>query len=63
MLGGRSGSFIFYSDDKRFLIKTVSRDDLKAFLDLENDYFKHLRKNPRTLLARIYGFYKVIVEE
>ena len=57
---GASGSFFFFSKDKHFIIKTMSQSEKEFFLkNLAMPYFEHLRKNPTSLLARIYGFYTV----
>ena len=57
---GASGSFFFFSKDKRFIVKTMSSDEKDFFLDkVALPYFDHLQKNPLSLLARIYGAYTV----
>ena len=38
-------------------------DELKVFLEALPDYFEHLRNNPNCLLARIYGVFKVKMED
>ena len=60
---GKSGSFFFFSHDKRFIIKTMYDDELKIFLEALPDYFTHLKQNPNCLLARIYGVFKVKMED
>jgi hypothetical protein len=35
---GASGSFFFFSHDRRFLIKTMTSGELKLFLKLLPDY-------------------------
>jgi len=60
---GASGSFFFFSYDKRFIIKTMSDTELKLFKGrLGTNYFRYLEKNPKSLLARIYGIYTVNIE-
>jgi 1-phosphatidylinositol-4-phosphate 5-kinase len=39
---GKSGSFFFFSHDKKFIIKTMTKGDLKAFKALFQTYFKHV---------------------
>lgn len=59
---GKSGSFFFFSHDKKFLIKTMNERELKVFLDALPDYLSHLQKNPFSLIARIYGIFTVSME-
>ena len=60
---GASGSFFFFSADKRFIIKTMTNVELKFFLDkVAKKYFSYLEKTQTSLLARIYGIYKVKIQ-
>ena len=60
---GASGSFFFFSQDKRFIIKTMSQEEKKFFINkLALNYFAHLKKYPASLLARIYGIYTVKID-
>ena len=57
---GASGSFFFFSKDKRFIVKTMNSSEKEFFLGkLALPYFEHLRSNPTSLLARIYGIFTV----
>lgn len=60
---GKSGSFFFYTHDNKFLIKTVTNNELETLLEgfIEN-YYDHLNLNRKTLLAKIYGIYTVIIK-
>ena len=60
---GKSGSFFFFCHDKKFIIKTMYDHELKVFLEALPDYFTHVKENPNCLLARIYGVYKVKMED
>ena len=60
---GKSGSFFFFSDDEKFLIKTMTQDDFRTFKKLFRLYFEHINKYPDSLLARIYGVYSVKMDE
>ena len=53
---GKSGSFFFFSRDKRFIIKTMFPEELDAIMLKLEDYFSHLEKD-ESLLARIYGIF------
>ncbi|KAK9815589.1 hypothetical protein WJX72_006406 [[Myrmecia] bisecta] len=56
---GKSGSVFFLSDDDRFLIKTVRKDEMRILLDLIPKYYRHCETNPDTLLTRFYGVHRV----
>lgn len=60
---GKSGSFFFFSHDKKFIIKTMYDDELKIFLEALPEYFEHLKNNPNSMIARIYGVFKVKMED
>ena len=60
---GASGSFFFFSKDKRFIVNTKSPGEKDFFLSkLALAYFEYLKKNPTSLLARIYGVYTVTIK-
>jgi Phosphatidylinositol-4-phosphate 5-Kinase len=58
---GKSGSVFFLSDDDRFLIKTVRREEMKMLLDFVPAYYSHVRLNSNTLLTQFYGVHRVTI--
>jgi 1-phosphatidylinositol-4-phosphate 5-kinase len=56
---GASGSFFFFSKDKRFIIKTMSSDELTLFLKLLPEYEQHMAIEKKSLFSRIYGVYTI----
>lgn len=57
---GASGSFFFFSHDRKFIIKTITREEKDFFIDkVATEYFQHLFEQRQSLLARIYGVYTV----
>ncbi|KAI0233089.1 Phosphatidylinositol-4-phosphate 5-kinase [Massospora cicadina] len=56
---GKSGSFFYYSQDFRFIIKTVHHTEHKFFRKILPGYYEHVRANPDTLISRIYGLHRV----
>jgi hypothetical protein len=38
-------------------------DELKVFLEALPDYFEHIKLYPNSLIARIYGVFKVKMED
>ena len=60
---GKSGSFMFYSADKRFLIKTMNKSEQAVLVKALPKYLDHLCKNKKSLIAKIYGIYTVKMED
>ncbi|KAJ9078772.1 Phosphatidylinositol-4-phosphate 5-kinase [Entomophthora muscae] len=56
---GKSGSFFYYSQDFRFIIKTVHHSEHKFFRKILPGYYEHVKANPDTLISRIYGLHRV----
>jgi hypothetical protein len=57
---GSSGSFFFFSHDQRFLIKTMSSEEVKKMLKMLDAYIEHIKAtNNDSMLARIYGIFKI----
>lgn len=54
---GKSGSFFFFSFDKKFIIKTMFDHELDIFMEHIEDYFLHFHEHPNSLMARIYGIF------
>ena len=59
---GKSGSFFISTDDNKYMIKTLKSDELEllkhTFL---YNYINHIKKNPNSLLCRLYGMYNIIL--
>ena len=51
---------MFYlSDDERFLVKTVSREEARLLLTRIPAYYRHCAAHPGTLLTRFCGVHRV----
>lgn len=59
---GASGSFFFFSQNREFIIKTMTQRELDRFLEILPYYEIHLSENKNSLLARIYGVYTIKME-
>ena len=57
---GKSGSFFISTDNQEYMIKTLKKDEFelikKSFL---KEYIKYIKKNPNSLICRIYGMYSL----
>lgn len=64
---GKSPSFFFFTDDSRFMLKTMKQSELDIMLDNNAqflvDYFTHLQLYPDSSLIKILGIYSVQVQE
>ena len=60
---GKSGSFMFSSFDRRFLIKTMNTNEQKVLKAALPYYLNHCRNNKKSLIAKIYGIYTVKMED
>jgi len=56
---GKSGSFFFLTHDKKFMIKTVSEDELDLMLKILDSFIEHHQKYPDSLISKIFGVFTV----
>jgi len=52
---GRSGAFLFFSGDERFVCKTTSKSECDKLKEILPDFIKYLEANPGTLICPFYG--------
>lgn len=56
---GKSGSFFYFTQDRRYIIKTVSSGEEKFLRRFAREYYRHMKNNPESLIVRFYGLYQV----
>jgi Ca2+-binding EF-hand superfamily protein len=56
---GKSGSFFYFSNDGRYLIKTIPHRELKSLIRLLRRYVEHIQEYPHTLLPRFMGAHRI----
>ena len=56
---GKSGSVFFVSQDERFIIKTMRKEEVKLLLRALPEYHAHVAAHPDTLLTRFYGVHRI----
>jgi 1-phosphatidylinositol-4-phosphate 5-kinase len=60
---GKSGSFFFFSHDNKFIIKTITNNELNTMLgNFIKNYHEHVINYPDSILARIYGLYSIVIK-
>jgi 1-phosphatidylinositol-4-phosphate 5-kinase len=58
--GGMSGSFFFFTEDKKYIIKTMTFEEKNTLLDMLPNITKYFMVTAgRSLISRVYGIYKV----
>lgn len=58
--GGKSGSFFFFTEDKQFIIKTMSQEEKMVIMRLLPSMINYLIENGcKSIISRIYGIYRV----
>jgi 1-phosphatidylinositol-4-phosphate 5-kinase len=59
--GGKSGSFFFFTEDKEFIIKSMTTKELKNLMKILPMMTKFLQeKEGKSLISRIYGVYQIM---
>ena len=59
---GKSGSFFFYSHDRKFIIKTISSDEKNTLLNILHDYYNYIKNHQSSLITKIYGIYTLVIK-
>lgn len=49
----------FFSNDQRYVIKTITRAELKFFRKILKSYMEHMQTNINSLLPRFFGLCKL----
>jgi len=52
---GKGGEFFFFSEDNKFVIKTISDKELNVLLNILERYERHFQIYPNSLIAKIFG--------
>jgi 1-phosphatidylinositol-4-phosphate 5-kinase len=60
---GKSGSFFFFSNDKKFVIKTLQDHEKRKLLSILDSFIKHFVLNKDSLISRIYGIYTLMTDD
>jgi 1-phosphatidylinositol-4-phosphate 5-kinase len=55
----KSGQFFFFSHDKRYMIKTQSKDESKFLRRVMPHYTDYMLRHPNSLINRFYGMHRV----
>lgn len=56
---GKSGSLFFFSQDMKYILKTIPKQEAKLLRNLLPAYYKHVMENENTLLPKFFGLHRV----
>lgn len=56
---GKSGSFFYFSNDYKYIIKTIHRNEHIHLRKYLNTYYKYVKNNPNTMICQYYGLHRV----
>eukprot|EP01025_Chloroclados_australasicus_P032684 TRINITY_DN3312_c1_g1_i2.p2 TRINITY_DN3312_c1_g1~~TRINITY_DN3312_c1_g1_i2.p2 ORF type:complete len:868 (-),score=148.82 TRINITY_DN3312_c1_g1_i2:719-3133(-) len=56
---GKSGAMFYISNDGRFFIKTMRKNEMKLLLECLPGYYRHIDKYPHTLVTKFYGLHRI----
>jgi hypothetical protein len=60
-IGGSSGSFFFFTQDNKCIVKTITVSERKLFLRLIGDFISNYKSRSASappIMAQIYGIYE-----
>eukprot|EP00050_Salpingoeca_kvevrii_P011558 m.16298 g.16298 ORF g.16298 m.16298 type:complete len:754 (-) comp3490_c0_seq1:89-2350(-) len=56
---GRSGSFFYFTHDRRYMVKSINNAELRVLVSLLDPMIQHFEDNPQSLLCRFFGLYSI----
>lgn len=60
---GKSGSLFWFSEDRRYVLKTINRGELRKLENILDQYSAHFEASPNSLLCRFMGAYELRIVE
>ena len=60
--GGSTASLFFFSEDRRFVVKSVAKNEAAKLREMLAAMVDYVRKNRDTLLPRVFGLFKIAGE-
>ena len=60
---GKSGAFFFVTPSMRYLLKSVTEEELNTMIELIPPYHRHVQKNPYTLMSNFFLLFEVTTKQ
>lgn len=52
---GKSGAFFYFTEDRKYVVKTLTKEELKFLLSILPTYHTFIKNNPNTFMTRFFG--------
>lgn len=52
---GKSGAFFYFTEDRKYVVKTLTHEELKFLLCILPKYFSYMKNNSNTFMTRFLG--------
>ncbi|KAG1685880.1 hypothetical protein DVH05_007646 [Phytophthora capsici] len=56
---GASGAFMFFSGDKKYIVKSMAEEEARFLCEIAEKYAEYLTLNPSSLITKFYGCFKI----
>ncbi|KAG7393469.1 phosphatidylinositol-4-phosphate 5-kinase-like protein 1 [Phytophthora boehmeriae] len=56
---GASGAFMFFSGDKKYIVKSMAEEEARFLCEIAEKYVEYLTLNPCSLITKFYGCFKI----
>lgn len=57
--GGRSGSFIYFTPDNKFIMKMINESECNSLIHVLYKYYIYIQRYPKSFICRLYGLFAV----
>nr|CAI9859001.1 Phytopthora agathidicda GPCR-PIPK 8 [Phytophthora agathidicida] len=52
---GKSGAFFYFTEDRKYVVKTLTNEELKFLLSILPNYYTFMKRHPDTFMTRFFG--------
>ena len=56
---GKSGSFFFNTEDGKYMIKTIPKEEFDLLKNILPNYYRYIVEHQKTLLPRFFGLHQI----
>ncbi|RLN21017.1 hypothetical protein BBJ28_00017195 [Nothophytophthora sp. Chile5] len=56
---GASGAFMFFSGDKKYIVKSMAEEEARFLCEIADKYVEYLTLNPCSLITKFFGCFKI----